>query len=200
MPLRGPLSVLLVGALLVGGAASADPLALARTRFEDGTAAFQAGHCVEAAKDFEDAYALSRRPELLWNISVAYRKQYELDGDAAHLRKARLLLGNLVELAPSADLGAEARRALWEVEEALHLPSRGPAPPLPDRGRSALDLTPPPAATPPERVPPSRRWWFWTAIAGVVVIGGATGLAIGLAPRDGAVQPSAGGSYAPVFP
>jgi tetratricopeptide (TPR) repeat protein len=54
----------------------------ARSHFEAGRNLYDAGAFERAGQEFEEAYALSSRPELLYNIYVAFR-------DAGDVRKAR---------------------------------------------------------------------------------------------------------------
>ncbi|MBX7191970.1 MAG: hypothetical protein K1X94_07930 [Sandaracinaceae bacterium] len=76
----------------------------ARAHFSVGRAMYEAGRFAEAAQEFQQAYDLSHRPQLLYNLYVAYR-------DSSQLVRARDAL----------------RQYLAEVEDApnrLHLMSR----------------------------------------------------------------------------
>lgn len=91
------LCALLAPAMLVGGAAAAqdreDAAAdeEARMRFEAGNLAYQQGRYESALNDFRQAYELSQRPALLFNIGAAAqnlrRDQEALDAFEAYLRE-----------------------------------------------------------------------------------------------------------------
>jgi len=51
----------------------------ARTLFTEGTAAYQAGDFGTAAHKFEEAYRLTRSPELAFNVGRAYERMSEYD-------------------------------------------------------------------------------------------------------------------------
>jgi len=58
----------------------------ARARFRVGQSMYESGRFSEAAREFEAAYELSRRPELLFNIYVANRDDNNLDKAVTALR------------------------------------------------------------------------------------------------------------------
>jgi tetratricopeptide (TPR) repeat protein len=59
----------------------------ARARFRVGQSMYESGRFAEAAREFEAAYELSRRPELLFNIYVANRDDNNLEKAVAALRE-----------------------------------------------------------------------------------------------------------------
>lgn len=76
----------------------------ARAHFTVGRAMYEAGRFTEAANEFQQAYDLSRRPQLLYNLYIAYR-------DSSQLVRARdALRAYLAEVA--------------EIPNRLHLVSR----------------------------------------------------------------------------
>jgi tetratricopeptide (TPR) repeat protein len=60
----------------------------ARERYAAGDTAFSLGHYDDAIEAFEDAYRLSHRIGILYNIGLAYRRAYSLGGKPAQLRRA----------------------------------------------------------------------------------------------------------------
>jgi tetratricopeptide (TPR) repeat protein len=58
----------------------------ARARFRVGQSLYESGRFAEAAREFEGAYELSRRPELLFNVYVANRDDNNLEKAVAALR------------------------------------------------------------------------------------------------------------------
>ncbi|MEO6951095.1 MAG: PEGA domain-containing protein [Polyangia bacterium] len=53
---------------------TSDDLALAKAHYKTGELNYAANKLVEAAKEFEEAYRLSQRPELLYNMGKCYDK------------------------------------------------------------------------------------------------------------------------------
>lgn len=86
----------------------------ARRHFEAGRSLYDAGAFDRAGQEFEEAYRLSDRPELLYNIYVAYR-------DAGDVRKAstalRAYLEQMGESAPDRT-NLEARLASLDAQVA----------------------------------------------------------------------------------
>ena len=166
---------------------------VARGLFQAGKAAYEAGSYEEAIGFFEQAYARSGRPQLLFNIGqVADRLRQDekaLSSFRAYLQQVPDA-GNRVEV--------EARIAALERAEAERKAAAtpAPAPPTPEQTAEQSPATQP-AADPaftqtdePPSTPVTQKWWFWTSI-GVVVAGGtAVALAMALG-GDG------GGSEAP---
>jgi len=68
----------------------------ARMHFRVGRAYYDSGRFLEAAREFELAYEQSDRPQLLYNIFVAYR-------DAGRLQEAMGALRRYLELVPDAE-------------------------------------------------------------------------------------------------
>lgn len=91
----------------------------ARRLYQAGEAAFTAGRFVEAVQSFQAAYEQSHAPKLLWNIAQSWRRQYDVSGDVADLRRARAVLQNFRELADSEAERTEAVTALAQVEAAI---------------------------------------------------------------------------------
>ena len=87
----------------------------ARDRFRLGRTLYDGGRFREAAREFEAAYQLSHRSELLFNIYVAYR-------DASDLQHATDALRQYIEAKPDAPNITNLRARLQTMEEAL---SRG---------------------------------------------------------------------------
>src|SRR5262245_55045843 len=71
-------------------AADPDPAAVERAKslYENGTRAYEAGRYLAAIAVFEEAYRLAPRSPLAYALAQAYRLQYLADGDTAKLKKA----------------------------------------------------------------------------------------------------------------
>ena len=71
------------GGRALAAPAAADPAAArrdeAKAAFGRGNTAYNLGKYADAIAEFERAYALSRLPEILFNLGQCYRKQWEAD-------------------------------------------------------------------------------------------------------------------------
>jgi hypothetical protein len=199
-------AMLVAAALVVAARAVGADEARARALYQAGQTAFETGRFLDAASAFEQSYAESRRPALLWNIARSYHKQYEIGRDLVHLRRARVMYENFADLAPSPEEKTEAERSLAAVDEELRraqaAPPPVPAPTVTPARPAPIDAVRlvPVAPTAAPEVPLYRRWWLWTVVGGVVVAGIATAVALALTLPDDASPPQVnGGSYMPVF-
>lgn len=84
----------------------------ARRHFRLGQAHYENGEFAEAATEFDEAYRLSQRPQLLYNIYVAYRDA----GDMPHAARA---LRSYLELVENPENGAQLRARLVAMERVL---------------------------------------------------------------------------------
>jgi tetratricopeptide (TPR) repeat protein len=73
--------------LLASGATAQADEQKARAAFRLGNAHYENGEFVEAAQEFEEAYQFSGKPQLLYNIYLAYRDANEPEKAAGALRK-----------------------------------------------------------------------------------------------------------------
>jgi tetratricopeptide (TPR) repeat protein len=148
------LRFVLAGALLLLGtrASAAEPSAEARRLYAEGKAEYAQGHYAQAVTLFEQSYALTQSPALLFNMAQAHRLAGpEHCSDALALYKS--YLASLPE--------AENRR---EVEERIEQLGDCPAPPAPASPPTPAPALPPvivvqPATVPapvPSPSPPSR--------------------------------------------
>lgn len=102
-------------------AAAEDPnLAEAQLLFEKGAEAYNLGRFDAAIESFERAYELSQANALLYNIAQAYTKLYDVDPDAAHLRKAKMMFLNFAKIAEATGEDArDARARVTKIDEQL---------------------------------------------------------------------------------
>jgi tetratricopeptide (TPR) repeat protein len=177
-------------------APATDPIADAKAHARHATQLFDLGKYLEAAKEYEQSFALSDRAPLLFNVAQAYRLGHAYKESIAAYR-------GFLRRTPDSPLRVEAQGRIDEMErilkerddaerlraerEALER-DKHPQPPPPDakpaggesgsgNGSSGggLAIATPAAA----KQPVYKKWWLWTAV-GVVVAGG-VGVGVGLA-------------------
>ena len=152
---------------VVAHAQPADPArdAEARLHFATGRDAFSRGDFASAVTEFERAYALSRRAQLLYNIGTTYERLHRWE-------EARSALQRYLDAVADAPDRAEVEGRIRIIDVEIQ--------------HQAFDTTPPP---PPQVVVVDRpvvvqsvRPWqvtFWVA-GGLTVISGGLALSIGL--------------------
>src|SRR5262245_26702730 len=133
--------------------------AAAKAAFLEGDRNFQLGKFEAAISAYERAFGLDPQPAFLFNIALAHRRQYEIDGKIDHLARARELYRNYLKLEPHsshragveklvADLTAKLEQARSRAEPP---PAPPPAPVVAARREPAAEpeaLAAPPAARP----------------------------------------------------
>jgi tetratricopeptide (TPR) repeat protein len=150
----------LLALVLVAGTAHADPAALEAS----GNKHYELAEYAAAIADFKEAFRLTDRPELLFNIAQAYR----LSGDCA---QARTFYKTYLRRLPAADNADRVRARIDELEACAMAPPPTVAPPV-------VTATPVTAPVVPSPKPAHRRTWMTKAgIAGLG--GGALGAGLG---------------------
>ncbi len=207
---------LTAGVLLValGGIAHADSsTASAKAHYEKGTTLYDLGRYLDAAHEYEEAYAAKNDPALLFNVAQAYR----LGGDnAAALRTYRSFLRRVPDPPNRADVERHIANLQQLIDQqkrtatspptdtmlpgATQTPSGTPAPATTSAPATAstpalIATTPPPA---PHKTPLYKKWWLWTIVAGVAVVGVSVGVAVAETTPNNAPTPS--GTLAVSFP
>jgi tetratricopeptide (TPR) repeat protein len=90
-----------VAACAIGAGAQAAPdNAAAKAAFVEGERSFQLGKFDAAIEAYERAFGIDPQPAFLFNIALAHRRQYEIDGQIDHLARARELYRNYLKLEP----------------------------------------------------------------------------------------------------
>lgn len=131
------------------GPVPTDPDEEARYHFNLGEVAYNAGRFADAADEFEEAYRLSGRSTLLYNIFVARR-------DAGQLGPAIAALRKYLELVPDSEQAPALRRRLENMERIYSEQGAGqPVPPAPGETEPAEPASEPTAAPTPVPVQPS---------------------------------------------
>ena len=158
--------------VLAPAAVSAQPLdatrdAEARTRFSTGREAFSRGDYATAVTEFERAYVLSRRPQLLYNVGTTYERLHRWD-------EARNALQRYLDAVPDAPDRAEVegRIRIIDVEiqhQAITATAQAEAPRVVVVERPVIVTS------------PVRPWRVTAWVAGgLTVVSGGLVLAVGL--------------------
>lgn len=195
----------LLAALSAVSAARADPPAKeAQAHYVRGQAAYDRADYEAAAREFNSAYAIVARPQLLFNLGQTYRA-------LGRLEKARDFWGEYLEqVGPHDPYRATVQKMIAEVSreiDARHAPPptvetpppppSQTTPPPPVETPPPKTVSPPPktvappvavAALPPAAPPPApprrgiRRFWWTLPLAAAVAAGLAVALYFGLRP------------------
>ena len=88
----------------------------AKTFFNAGAQAYAAGQYAAATQAFEEAYKLAPRPQLLFSIAQALRKQYYVGQDVAIARSAIKHYRDYLDQVPASGRRADAADAIAELE------------------------------------------------------------------------------------
>jgi tetratricopeptide (TPR) repeat protein len=91
----------------------------AKAAFGRGNAAYNLGKYPEAIAEFEKAYALSRLPDILFNLGQCYRKQWEADKRSELGHRALHYYEALVREAPSSRVRPDADQFIAELGPAV---------------------------------------------------------------------------------
>jgi tetratricopeptide (TPR) repeat protein len=104
-------------------AAAADQAAArrdeARAAFARGNTAYNLAKYADAIAEFERAYALSRLPEILFNLGQCYRKQWEAEQRSELGRRALHYYEAVIREAPSAKVRPDAEQFITEMTPAV---------------------------------------------------------------------------------
>jgi tetratricopeptide (TPR) repeat protein len=154
--------------------------AQARAHFRLGAGYYEAGRFAEAAQEFEIAYGLSGRGQLLYNVYLAYRDAQDTPNAARALRgylaavpdaadrdhlQARL---SALEATVTADQEAEAARAAQQAEQRRQVE---------EAEQRAVDAEL--RASQQAQAQTSRPWWPWLLAGGGAVLAG-VGVGLGV--------------------
>jgi tetratricopeptide (TPR) repeat protein len=105
--------------LLATTPALADDDAQSRAYFETGAKAYEKGDYPNAIRAFDQAYALTKRPGLIFSIAQSYKRQYGLDAKPANLRKALEYYRRFLAEDKGGKRRGDASSAIIEIEAIL---------------------------------------------------------------------------------
>jgi tetratricopeptide (TPR) repeat protein len=98
---------------------TADEVQRARTFFDAGAAAYSAAKYYDAVRSFEQAYELAPRPQVLFSLAQAERKEYFASNNAAYLRRAIQHYKEYLDQVPTGGRRSEATEAKADLEGRL---------------------------------------------------------------------------------
>lgn len=148
----------------------------ARAHFEAARIAYEDGRFEDALAAFQRSYELSRRAELLYNMGQCADR---LRRDADALRWFEQYLAE----APAPENRGEVEQRIRALRAATDDVSSDPV--------TAPDATAPPEEEPAAQRPLHEEWWLWT-IVGVLVVGAAVGIGVGVSEASRTAQPVPG--------
>lgn len=96
-----------------------DEVERARTFFNAGAQAYSAARYGDAVRSFDQAYELAPRPQLLFSLAQAERKEFFATNDASYLRRAIQHYKAYLEQVPSGGRRSEATEAKADLEARL---------------------------------------------------------------------------------
>ncbi len=142
----------------------------ARVHFVAGNAYFEAGQWDDAAREFEQAHALSGRPEMLVNLSRAHER-------AGHLQQAVDDLTLLLERYPLTAYKPEAEQRIAHLRSLLGAeaaPESEPPAPVPEAAGVSEASVSEPGVSQPESAPLQHKLLLWPPRWPTLVAAGAT--------------------------
>ena len=113
------LAALTASSLAAAKEPTADEVDRARTFFNAGAQAYAAGRFAEAVRSFEEAQALAPRPQLLFSLAQAERKEFFASNDPSYVRRAIAHYKLYIEQVPSGGRRSEATEAKADLEGRL---------------------------------------------------------------------------------
>jgi tetratricopeptide (TPR) repeat protein len=175
-------AAVLATALGAGGRARGEEPA-AKAVFLDGERSFQLGKFEDAIAAYERAFSLDPQPAFVFNIALAHRRQYEIDGKLDHLLRARELYRNYLRLEPGSPRRAGVEKLIVELSARIDAARTGPTnppaappslapPPLPEKqpsSSSRLSSALSRSSGPPASAPPASRTTLYL-VGGAAVV------------------------------
>ncbi len=166
---------LVLSAAAATGAAQAQPAPsandqIAREHFVRGRDAFSQGDFATAAREFLQAYELSRRPQLLYNIGTAYERLHNWN-------EANMAFHRYLDEVPGAPDRAEVEARVRMIE--VELQHQSTALQTPEQSSNTRVVVVERRVVAPADAPRPWRIAAWVA-GGLTVVGGGVTLAVGL--------------------
>jgi hypothetical protein len=115
----GVLALLLVASVAHAREPTPDEVDRARTFFNAGAQAYSAARYGDAVRSFDQAYELAPRPQLLFSLAQAERKEYFAGNDPSYLRRAIQHYKAYLDQVSSGGRRSEATEAKADLEARL---------------------------------------------------------------------------------
>lgn len=146
-----------------GAAVPADDIEAAKAHYAAGSAYYEQANYADAVKEFNEAYRLSKRTDLLYNIAICYERLDDFDDAIATLQKY------LVERPDAKDRVTIENRIANLTKLRDQKRAAQPPPPQQPQPQPVQPIQPVPVApAPTERAP---RWWLPGTVVAVVGAG-----------------------------
>jgi tetratricopeptide (TPR) repeat protein len=143
-----------------GAIPPSDAVEAAKAHFAAGSAYYEQGNWADAAKEFKEAYRLSRRADLLYNISLCEERLGNLEGAIAALR-------SYLDVGPVDRAAIEAR--IERLEQKRREATTTTRPPEPAPAAVAVsEATTAATATVPPTSARAPRWWLPGTVVGAI--------------------------------
>jgi tetratricopeptide (TPR) repeat protein len=165
---------------------SAGDNAAAKRLYLSATRHFDLHEYAEALDDFKRAFRLKDDAVFLYNIAQCYRLMNKNEDALSFYR-------SYLRRQPEASNRAEVEQKIVALEDAVAAEHRARATTAPVEVAPRDTAAPPngpqvvaaTTARPSKAKPLYQKWWLWTAVGGVVVVGVAVGLRVGLSSTSG---------------
>ena len=112
-------AAIVIALVLASRVAGADDRVAAERFYRGGEKAYRAQNFAAAAANFEQAYKALALPEIAFSAAQAYRRQYRIDGNAAHVSRAIVLYRAYLDKVTTGGRVADAADALGEMQHEL---------------------------------------------------------------------------------
>lgn len=154
----------------------------ARAAFHQGREAFVEGRFEFALERFQTAHRIAGRPELLYNVGATLERLQRPEEALEALR-------SYLEQVPDSPIRGNVEGRIIALEEAVaerrELEQRAA------EAEAEAEAASQPDPPPPEEPGIAEQWWFWTII-GLVVVGAAVGITLGVVLSGGRQDPLPG--------
>ena len=127
-------TTVLVALSVLAQGSEAEPVNEAKTYFQAGQQAYEAGYYLDAARAFQRAYDLVPNPAITFSLAQTYRRQFYLDRDPGHLRTAIRAYRQYLQEVPRGGRRDDAVEHLGDLEQQRL--AMGLAPVEPEGGRA----------------------------------------------------------------
>jgi tetratricopeptide (TPR) repeat protein len=160
----------------------------AREHYQSGLAHFNLQEYKEAIPEFEAAYRLVPDGVFLYNLAQAHRL-------ADNPERALYFYRAYLRSEPGAANRQEVEGRIATLEKLISEKRKVQTPPdqalAPNEQGTAAVAGAPVEKAASAKTPVYKKWWLWTVV-GVVAVGGAVGLGVGLSQRGSSFNPSLG--------